>query len=94
MHNSDSSQSANNDGVNQTDLIDPNYTLLASFWANVTACWLNVMPGVSLFNPFSAGIDFRRQNIDVRFWRLKSIPALKELQIYNEPITYLAERAN
>ena len=36
-------------------------------------------------NPFSAGTDFRRQNltsIDVRFWRLKSIPALKELQIY------------
>ena len=92
MHNSDSSQSANNDGVNQIDLIDPNYTLLASFWANVTACWLNVMPGLSHINPFSAGIDFRRQNltsIEVRFWRLKSIPALKELQIYNgrSPIT-------
>ena len=31
------------------------------------------------FNPYSAGIDFRRQNltfVDVRFWRLKSIPAL------------------
>ena len=30
---------------------------------------------------FSAGTDFRRQNltsIDVRFWRLKSIPALEE----------------
>ena len=30
-------------------------------------------------NPYSAGIDFRRQNltsVDVRFWRLKSIPAL------------------
>ena len=30
-------------------------------------------------NPFSAGIDFRRQNqtsTDVRFWRLKSIPTL------------------
>ena len=28
---------------------------------------------------FSAGVDFRRQNLtsaDVRFWRLKSIPAL------------------
>ena len=30
-------------------------------------------------NPYSAGIDFGRQNltsVDVRFWRLKSIPAL------------------
>ena len=30
-------------------------------------------------NPYSAGIDFRRQNltsVDVRFWRLKSTPAL------------------
>ena len=33
------------------------------------------------FNPNSAGVDFRRQHlasVDVRFWRLKSIPALKE----------------
>ena len=31
------------------------------------------------FNPYSAGIDFRRQNlpsVDAGFWRLKSIPAL------------------
>ena len=31
------------------------------------------------FNPYSAGIDFSRQNltsVDVIFWRLKSIPAL------------------
>ena len=30
-------------------------------------------------NPYSAGIDFSRQNltsVDVRFWRLKSTPAL------------------
>ena len=30
-------------------------------------------------NPSSAGIDFSRQNltsVDVRFWRLKSIPAM------------------
>ena len=30
-------------------------------------------------NPYSAGIDFSRQNltsVDVRIWRLKSIPAL------------------
>ena len=34
-------------------------------------------------NPFSTGIDFRRQNltsIDVRFWRLKSIIALKRMK--------------
>ena len=38
-----------------------------------------------IFNPFGAGIDFSRQNLtstDVRFWRLKSIPALKELKFY------------
>ena len=31
------------------------------------------------FNPYSAGIDFSRQNlmsVDVRFWHLKSIPTL------------------
>ena len=36
---------------------------------------------VWLFNPYSAGIDFSRQNltsVDVRFWRLKSITALQE----------------
>ena len=49
---------------------------------------------ISMFlNPFSAGIVFRRQNltsVDVRFWSLKTIPALKELKkIYNGhgPIT-------
>ena len=34
------------------------------------------------FYPYSAGIDFRRQNLtsaDVRFWRLMSIPALEGL---------------
>ena len=37
--------------------------------------------------PLSAGTDFRRQNptsVGVRFSRLKSIPALKEYNIYNE----------
>ena len=32
-----------------------------------------------VINPYSAGIDFSRQNltsVDVRFWRLKSTPAL------------------
>ena len=39
-----------------------------------------------VFNPFSAGSDFRRQNltsIDVRLWRLKSIPILKYLKNCN-----------
>ena len=34
---------------------------------------------ISPFTPYSAGIDFSRHNlpsVDVRFWRLKSIPAL------------------
>ena len=34
---------------------------------------------IVMFNPHSAGIEFSRQNLtstDVRFWRLKSIPAL------------------
>ena len=36
------------------------------------------------FYSYSAGIDFSRQNVmstDVRFWRLKSIPALQGLNI-------------
>ena len=36
----------------------------------------------NMFNPYSAGIDFSRQNLtftDVRSRRLKSIPALKGL---------------
>ena len=36
----------------------------------------------SINNISNAGIDFRRQNltsIDVRFWRLRSVPALKGL---------------
>ena len=34
---------------------------------------------MAVTNPYNAGIDFSRQNltsVDVRFWRLKSIPAL------------------
>ena len=37
------------------------------------------MQVAAYINPHSAGIDFSRQNltsVDVRFWRLKSIPAL------------------
>ena len=36
---------------------------------------------VGVFRAYNAGIDFSRQNltsVDVRFWRLKSIPALSE----------------
>ena len=35
--------------------------------------------GLMDFNPYSVGIDFSRQSltsVDVRFWRLKSIPTL------------------
>ena len=38
-------------------------------------------PHTNMINPYSAGIDFRRQiltSTDVRIWRLKSIPALEE----------------
>ena len=55
--------------------------LLSQYFVNVR-CWL--VPGkhrtlkLYLFNLCSAGIDFIRQNltsVDVRFWRIKSIPA-------------------
>ena len=53
---------------------------------------------LEIFLPYSAGIDFRRQNLtstDVRFGRLKSIPALEELRIfwYLPGIDYLVSRA-
>ena len=38
-------------------------------------------------DPLSATIDFRRHiltSVDVRIWRLKSISALKELNMYND----------
>ena len=38
------------------------------------------------YNPVSAGIDFGRQNltsVDVKYWRLKSIPALKKYIMNN-----------
>ena len=43
-------------------------------WAHI---WI-----LNIFYSFSVGIDFRRQNltpIDVRFWRLKTVPAPKGL---------------
>ena len=39
-------------------------------------------------NPYSAGIDFSRQNltsVDVRFSRIKTVPALKELKYSDWP---------
>ena len=45
-----------------------------------------------LFNPYSAGIDVRRQNltsVDVRFWRLKSILARVKNIYSRRPITQL-----
>ena len=44
------------------------------------------------FNYYSAGVDFSRQNptsVDVRFWRLKSIPHGKKKNMYTDrrPIT-------
>ena len=41
----------------------------------------HILSAVFTINPYSAGIDFSRQNltsVDVRFWRLKSIPALQD----------------
>ena len=44
--------------------------------------WLRSQPlqhWIIIYNPYSAGIDFSRQNltsVDVRFWQLKSITAL------------------
>ena len=40
---------------------------------------INGYHAAMVLNPYSSGIDFSRQNmtyVDVRFWRLKSIPAL------------------
>ena len=38
---------------------------------------------INVINPFSVGTVFRRQNLtstDIRFWRLKMVPTMKELQ--------------
>ena len=49
------------------------------------------------FNPSSAGTDFRRQNltsVDVRFWRLKAIPAWTgrvNMYIGCRPITWVSK---
>ena len=57
------------------------YVLVSIFWF----IWIPVLwfyTDYKYFNSYSAGIDFRRQNLtstDVRFRRLKSISALKGL---------------
>ena len=51
------------------------------FPLHLNTCVMCLRP-LEMFYSFSAGIDFRCQNLtalDVRFWRLKSIPALKRL---------------
>ena len=44
--------------------------------------------GVGKFNPFRAGTVFSRRNptsVDVRFWRLKTVPALEEFKKFQSP---------
>ena len=51
--------------------------LVSSLWLICICSW--PMAIRNIFASYIAGIDFRRQNLtstDVRFWRLKSIPAL------------------
>ena len=41
----------------------------------------------NMFDSYSAGVDFSRQNLtstDVRFWRIKTVPALEGLSFYHE----------
>ena len=57
--------------------------LVSSFWF-ILIHMLWFCGHYTFFNSFSAGIDFRRQNLtstDVRFWRLKTVPALKGLEV-------------
>ena len=59
--------------------------------------WVCKMSDVSwrhIFNPLSAGTVFRRQNmtsVDVRFWRLKTVPHCKNVNIANgnRPLKYV-----
>ena len=61
------------------DFITPTHEMLV-FSSTGTVLYNHVKIHIELclFNSYSAGIDFRRQNVtsvDVRFWRLKTIPA-------------------
>ena len=49
------------------------------------------------FNSSSAGIDFGCHNVtctDVRFWRIKSIPALEELHRHSEMMSMFHDKEN
>ena len=61
------------------------WNFLIKFFTHVKLCLATAIHSFKsvkywyLFNPYSAGIDFSRQDLtsaDVRLWRLKSIPAL------------------
>ena len=57
--------------------------LCYSFYRFIWIPMLCVYAHCKLFYSYSAVLDFRRQNLkstDVRFWRLKSIPALQRLR--------------
>ena len=59
--------------------------MMISSWKNYLVSMV-CMKVVQRFNPYSAGIDFSRQNLtstDVRFWRLKSTPHCKSENISN-----------
>ena len=52
--------------------------LVSSFWFIEYLCYWSTAI-INIFFSYSAGNDFSRQNltsVDVRFWRLESIPAL------------------
>ena len=90
-------QSTNqNSGAFTTSVISIDYVWVTKrklvIYADIWRChtnsdWRLVRIIYHNINPFSAGIDFRHHNltsIDVRLWRLESILALKESNIYND----------
>ena len=65
------------------------FSWMKRYWKRVESCSPlmptihSLIPRRCSFNSLSAGIDFRHQNLtstDVRFWRLKSIYALKRVK--------------
>ena len=51
-------------------------TFMMKYNCKITIWYIGLYKIIQLFNPYSAGTDFSRQNltsIDVRFWRLKSM---------------------
>ena len=61
-----------------------NVLIKKPFFYNLRCTLVRVMTQVGpQFNPFSAGTVFIRQNmtsVDVRFWRVKTVPTLEELK--------------